>query len=78
MVHKEEFMAWKSSQCYVELAQELTRSIEASAAKILNREVPDQANDQLLRGYIHGLKATLEWIPDFPPDPELDGDEDEV
>lgn len=78
MVHKEEFIAWKSSICSIELQQELVRNIEAAAATILNRESPNGDQDQLLRGFIQGLKATLEWQPEFVKEQEEDEDEDEV
>lgn len=82
MVNKEEFQAWKASACYNELMQSIMANIEGAGAEILNREVPLNERDQLLRGFIKGLSAVVEWKPDMYEEPveevDVEGMNDEV
>lgn len=77
MVLKEEFQAWKASEVYSEMWKSIAEKIGDLAAEIVNRDKPDGLRDQYLRGTIQGLKSVLEWTPEFPPEPEVDEEDDD-
>lgn len=82
MVNKEEFIAWKASVCYNEMMKSISENISGAGAEILNRAVPDNNKDQLLRGFIKGLAAIVDWKPDIYEEPveeeSIEGMDDEV
>ena len=76
-MNRQEFSEWRKGEIYQEMWKDIVRQIEIYAAEIVNREYPDNDRDQLVRGRIQGLSSVVDWVPEFPPEPE-EIDEDEV
>lgn len=65
MVFKDEFVAFKNSAVYKEMAQVLMDNMSLIAAEIVNRDVPSNDRDQYLKGILAGFRSVLEWQPEF-------------
>ncbi len=64
-VFKEEFLLWKQSTMTAELHNNIKEKIVGISAELLEREMPNDLRDTLIRGVYQGLMSVLEWEPKF-------------
>jgi len=70
---KEEWQAWRSHPLTKAFFEEISELASECAAQVLNREAPDIAKDQFLKGYVRGISEFAGWQPQIEQE-EDDGD----
>lgn len=78
MISREEFAEFRNSPCWQELRAVCCESLEEYAAELCNRTSPNESRDFFCRGAIRQLTEVINWEPEFAPDVEFSGENDEV
>lgn len=72
----ERYAEWKHHVATQELFDSLRSNLEMYVAKMLNRDRPDEAEDQMIRAYAKITDEILNWRPEFVSDEEYKEIED--
>jgi hypothetical protein len=70
MITKSQFNEWRNTEVTQAMFEEVREVIETVASEMLVRRNSDPQDDQYLKGYIRGIQAGMEWVPEFPPEDE--------
>lgn len=67
-VSREEFAAWRSSECWQELMILVNTTVEQAVSEIINRDKSNTDRDQYLRGLIYALSEVAGFTPEIVED----------
>jgi hypothetical protein len=72
MVSKDDYIAWRNSDITQRLYKDIAGTVEDVLAEMVNREDSKPDRDMLLRGFVKGVTAAIDWKPEFPEDQDED------
>jgi arsenate reductase-like glutaredoxin family protein len=76
-VLKLQFSDWKNNPVTQELFAHLLQLSSDQVAKMINRERPDEANDQFIRAFVKVVDEVISWQPDLVSEEAIVEIEDE-
>mgnify|MGYP003411350681 CR=1 FL=1 len=71
-VSKEAYRDWRNNSVTQALMEDLRETVETEVAKMINRDIPDQARDQFTRAFVKTADQIISWEPEFPKEEEKD------
>lgn len=64
-VRKSDFVEWKNHPVTHAVAESIAQIVEVEMAYLIGRRSSKPEDDQWIKGFVNGVKALLDWEPDF-------------
>lgn len=75
-VYRESFYEWKNHPVTQEMLNQIRMDMEDYVAKMVNRDRPDEMEDQKIRAYVKFGTDMLGWVPEFYVEPQEESVDD--